>query len=117
MIEKKIISLANNLSNYGIKSNSKNIVTKKNRICGYKIKMNVEVKNNLIVRVNYETNSCIFCQASASLLAKYMKKKKLSELNYILSLPNYRFLLSKKYQSRRECVMLPIEALIKATKN
>ena len=104
------------MSNYGIKSNSKNIVIKKNRRCGDKIKMNVKVKNNLIVRVNYETNSCIFCQASASLLAKYMKKK-LSELNYILSLPNYRFLLSKKYQSRRECVMLPIEAFIKATKN
>ena len=74
--------------------------------------------------VNNLTPSIFFCfsRLKCEKLANKVQQNllsydELSELNYILSLPNYRFLLSKKYQSRRECVMLPIEALIKATKN
>ena len=39
----------------------------------YKIKIEVVVKKNEISSMRYETESCIFCQASASILAKRIK--------------------------------------------
>jgi nitrogen fixation NifU-like protein len=66
--------------------------------------------------MRYETESCIFCQASASILAKYIKKNKVKNIKNLMSFQNFKFLLSKRYLSRKECVMLPIDAIKKAIK-
>ena len=74
MIDSKILEFAQDMSSYGLKNTSKKFASIKNKKCGDKIKVELEVKNKIIKNMRYETESCIFCQASASLLAKYIKK-------------------------------------------
>jgi NifU-like protein involved in Fe-S cluster formation len=68
MISQEIIKIASDTSNYGIKKNSNLIATSKNKICGDTITIEIEASNNKIQRMSYETESCIFFQASASVL-------------------------------------------------
>jgi NifU-like protein involved in Fe-S cluster formation len=63
MISSEIIKIASDTSNYGIKENSNLIATSKNKICGDEITIEIEVFNNKVERMSYETESCIFCQA------------------------------------------------------
>jgi len=114
IIDKKILNLAFDVSNYGLKNKSKNLVSLKNKKCGDKIKVELQIKNKKIKSMFYETESCVFCQASASLLSKKVRNIMISNLDQILFSKKFKSLLSKKYISRRECIMLPFEALKKA---
>jgi len=116
MIDSKILEFAQDISNYGLQNTSKNFASIKNKKCGDRIKVELEVKNKIIKNMRYETESCIFCQASASILAKHIKKNKVKNIKNLTSFKNFKFLLSKRYLSRKECVMLPIDAVKKAIK-
>ena len=72
MISPEIIKIASDTSNCGIEKKSNLVATSKNKVCGDKITIEIEVFNDKIKRMSYETESCIFCQASASLLSKYI---------------------------------------------
>ena len=80
MINTEIIKIASDTSNCGIKENSSFIATSKNKICGDTITIEIEIFNNKIERMSYETESCIFCQASASLLSKVIKRSNIENL-------------------------------------
>ena len=69
--------------------------------------------------MNYETESCIFCQASASLLSKSIKNKSTKTLSLILdtAVKNKNFRELFKNKERINCIMLPFEALQKAVYN
>ena len=82
--------------------------------------------------MRYETESCIYCQASASILSKiisslsiknlkkdkslihkvFYKKNSILPKKYIL----FKDLVNSKNKNRLECIMLPFDALIKALK-
>ncbi len=118
MINSHIIKFAADTSNYGVKKNTNFIATSKNRICGDKITVGLVVEKKKIKKMSYETESCIFCQASASLLSKSVINKdavisKLTEVT--LKNKNFKKLLINK--ERLNCVMLPFEALKKAINN
>ena len=118
MIDSSIIKIASDISNYGLKRETKYIASSKNRICGDKITVESVVERKKIKKMNYETESCIFCQASASLLSKSVLNKdavisKLTEVT--LKNKNFKKLLINK--ERLNCVMLPFEALKKAINN
>ena len=82
--------------------------------------------------MRYETESCILCEASASLFARRIKNSQIKSLiDDILSLKkykkniNYRFpykfkefnqLVDKKNFNRINCVILPMDAFLKAFK-
>ena len=83
--------------------------------------------------MRYETESCVYCEASASLLAKKIKtmpikiiKKELNHLknsfvnkvnfNFDKKFKEFKFLINKKNFKRINCVLLPIEAVLKALK-
>ena len=70
------MKIAADISNYGLKKDSNYIATSKNKICGDKITVEVEIKHKIIKKMNYETESCVYCQASASLLSKFIKNKR-----------------------------------------
>tara|TARA_Y100000590_G_scaffold292919_1_gene329878 strand:+ start:1200 stop:1559 length:360 start_codon:yes stop_codon:yes gene_type:complete len=114
IIDKKILNLASDISNFGLKNKSKYFASVKNRKCGDRIKIELEIKNKKIKNMYYETESCIFCQASASLLSKKVKNTMVKNLDKIIFSKKFKFLLSKKYMSRRDCVILPYQALKKA---
>jgi len=119
MISPHIIKFAADTSNYGIQKKSNYIATRKNKSCGDKITVEVVVKKKIIKQMNYETESCVFCQASASLLSKSIKNKDKNKLEAILDMAiknkNFRKLLANK--GRINCIMLPFEALQKAIYN
>ena len=129
MISPEIIKIASDISSYGIKKNSDLIVTSKNKICGDKITIEIEIYNNKVEKMFYETESCIFCQASASLLSKIIRKSNTDNLNIdinaiIMSQKNKKIVLKKKYKPFRKlfqqkykerfnCILLPFIALLK----
>ena len=129
MINPEIIKIASDTSNYGIKENSDLVATTKNKICGDEITIEIEVFNNKIERMSYETESCIFCQASASMLSKVIKKSNINnvrdDINEIVILYKnkkivlkkqykpFRKLFQQKYKERFNCILLPFNTLLK----
>ena len=130
MIDPKIIKIANNSKYAGLKNIFTHKSTIKNSICGDLIKLEIIAKNKKIESMRYETESCILCEASASMLAKKVKKYYLKSLKNDIkqlkknikdnnsSLPNkfknFKLLLEKSNLNRVKCVMLPFEGLLKA---
>lgn len=121
MIDNQIIKFASDTTNYGIKKESDFIASSKNKICGDKITIELEIKKKIIKKMSYETEACIFCQASASLLSKSIKNKDI-EINTMplilkstIKQKNFKKLLKNK--ERIGCIMLPFEALQKALNN
>tara|TARA_B100001996_G_C18405466_1_gene494663 strand:+ start:168 stop:569 length:402 start_codon:yes stop_codon:yes gene_type:complete len=132
MIDLKIINLAANTKNYGLKKNTTHYASCKNKICGDKIKVEINFNGIKIKDMRYETDSCIFCQASASILARIIKSIPIKNLRNEISgfydsfdkekfiLPNkyylFKPLINKKNKNRLECIMLPFNAILKALK-
>ena len=73
MINNEIIKLAANTKNAGLKNKYSHKVSLKNTICGDKITLEITVNDKRIISMNYETESCIYCEASASLLSQKIK--------------------------------------------
>ena len=133
MISPEIIKIASDTSNYGIKKNSNHVATSKNKICGDKITIEIEISNNKIQKMFYETESCIFCQASASLLSKVVKRSNIESLKNDVNEINmsyknkkivlrkkykpFRKLFQQKYKERFNCILLPFNTLLKAVNN
>ncbi|MDC0513851.1 iron-sulfur cluster assembly scaffold protein [Pelagibacteraceae bacterium] len=133
MISPEIIQIASDTSNCGIRENSNLIATSKNKICGDIITVEIEILNNKIERMSYDTESCVFCQASASLLAKIIKRSNVVNLRNDIELINlsfkgkkmilkrkykpFRKLFQQKYKERFNCILLPFNALLKVVNN
>ena len=129
MISPEIIKIASDTSNHGIKENSNLTATSKNKMCGDTITVAIEIANNKVERMSYDTESCIFCQASASLLSKIIRKSNIENLRNDVNEINmshknkkiilkrkykpFRKLFQQKYKQRFSCILLPFNALLK----
>ena len=133
MITNQIIKIASNTTNVGLTNKYTFKSVKKNPMCGDLIKIELISANSKINSMRYETESCVYCEASASLLAKKIKampikiiKKELNNLkdsfvnevnfNFNKEFEEFKFLINKKNLKRIKCVLLPIEAVLKALK-
>tara|TARA_B100000965_G_scaffold237273_1_gene198884 strand:+ start:168 stop:575 length:408 start_codon:yes stop_codon:yes gene_type:complete len=132
MIDTKIIKIASNTKYVGLKNHFTHKSSLKNSLCGDFIKVEFIASKSKIKSMRYETESCILCEASASLLANKIKKfqlkdlkkdlltikeiKKNKNLNISLKFKELKQLLNKKTIKRINCVILPMEALFKAFK-
>ena len=92
----------------------------------------VIVKNDKVIDMGYQCKSCVYCQASVSLLSQKIKNKNIQEIkNFIISCENifentktlfeknwkdFLELFHKKNISRKECLLLPIRTIQKALK-
>ena len=74
MLTDKIIKLANNTQNYGLKNNFTHKVSVKNKKCGDKIIVELVLTKGKINSMRYITESCVYCQASASLFSNKIEK-------------------------------------------
>ena len=129
MINPEIIKIASDTSNCGIKNNSNLLATSRNKICGDEITIEIEISNEKIQKMSYETESCIFCQASASLLSNIIKKSNIETLRIDIEeissshknkkivlkkkYKPFRKLFQQKYKERFNCILLPFNALLK----
>tara|TARA_Y100001958_G_C20806044_1_gene267230 strand:- start:64 stop:465 length:402 start_codon:yes stop_codon:yes gene_type:complete len=132
MINNDIIKLASNTSNFGLKNKYSHKISLKNTMCGDKITLEIISNGKKIDSMKYETESCIYCQASASLLSRKIKGVKINEIkkdffslkrilkqkkikipkNYI----EFKKLLNSDNFGRFKCIFLPFDAVIKALK-
>ena len=130
---KEIIKFASNTSNVGLTNKYTFKSTKKNSIVWRLIKVELIQKKEKINSMKYETESCVLCEASASLLSKRIKnlpiktiKEELNKLKKIslkdlkLIFPKkfkeFKFLINKDNSNRLNCIYLPIDAVLKALK-
>ena len=73
MISNEIIKIASNTSYVGLKNDYTYKSSKKNLMCGDLIKVELVVNKSKINSMRYETESCIYCNASANLIAKHIR--------------------------------------------
>ena len=131
MINKNIIRLASNSNNFGLKNNYSHKTSLKSSLCGDKITLELTVKNKKVISMRYETEACIYCEASASLLSKKIKNLYLKDIKKdFLILKNFnkkdfkipsnlsvfKKLFSSDNLSRIKCLILPFNAVLKALK-
>ena len=133
MITDEIIKFASNTSNVGLTNKYTFKSIKKNSMCGDLIKIELILKNSKINSMKYETESCVLCEASASLLSKKIKnlpiktiKEELNKLKNISlkdlkfifpkEFKEFKFLINKDNSNRINCIYLPIDAVLKALK-
>ena len=124
-----IIKIASDTTNNKILKNYTHRSNYKNKTCGDIIEMRVNIKKDIIQDIGYQTKSCVYCQASASLISHKLIKKSKNKVNYLLknlidyfekeiqSLPKnlnkFNKLFNKKNISRKNCVLMPLIALKK----
>ncbi len=128
----EIIKIASNTENNKILKNHTHSSKMKNSICGDEMHISIVIKDKKITDFGYQCKSCIYCQASASLLAKESKNKTILKIKSLLKTTedffvktNINFpkewitftkLFNKNNISRKECLMLPFSALSKIIK-
>ena len=125
----EILKIASDTNNNKIIKNHTHFSQLKNRLCGDEIQIKLIMKENKIVDFGYQGKSCIYCQASVSLLSKISinnQKNKINELcddansyfngNYKILEEKWKFfkkIFNKKNLSRKECILLPFKTLKK----
>ena len=130
MIDKEIIKIASNTENHGILDNHTHFSKLKNAICGDEMKVYLIVKNNKIINFKYECESCIYCQASVSLLSRKAKSKSIEKVkNFAEQAKNcfdkssksfdkewkeFDMIMTKNNISRKECLLLPLNTTLDA---
>ena len=129
----KILQIAADTKNNKEIKNFTHKAKNKNPLCGDEIEISLIVKNKKILDLGYQCKSCIYCEASASLLSKLVIKKSLDKINELsifvsdfFKENNSKFskewkpfekLFDKKNISRKECILLPFKTLAKALKS
>ena len=129
----KILEIASNTENNKNIKNYTHAAKSKNPLCGDEIEIKLVMKNEKLVDFGYQGKSCVYCQATASLLSKNLinsKKNKIKELcDYAKSFFNkeqesiekkWSFLgklFDQKNISRKDCILLPFNALKKIISN
>ncbi len=124
-----ILKIASDTKNMKKLENFTHSALKKNPMCGDYIKLKINLKKNIIQDIGYETKSCIYCQASASLITKNIINKNLKFViqkiklinkfyhNQDISIERKLFkVFNKKNYKRRNCIYLPINAIAEALK-
>jgi nitrogen fixation NifU-like protein len=128
----KILEIASNTENNKVIDNFTHRSKNKNPICGDEMEISLIVKNDKVLDMGYQCKSCVYCQASVSLLSQKIKNKRLVEIKNFIKLSENIFentkivleknwkdfieLLDKKNVSRKECLLLPLRTVLKALK-
>jgi len=132
MIDKEIIKIASNTENHGALDNHTHFSKLKNAICGDEMKIYLLVENNKVVNFKYECESCIYCQASVSLLSRNAKNQSIEEIKDFAKQAKSSFdskvsfnkvwkdfgkIMTKDNISRKECLLLPVNTAVDALGN
>ena len=128
----RILEIASYTENNKVLDNFTHRSKNKNPICGDEMEISLLVKNDTVVDMGYQCKSCIYCQASVSLLSQKIKDKNLKEIKkFVTSCENifentktvigknwndFLKLFDKKNISRKECLLLPLRTVLKALK-
>ena len=128
----RILEIASNTENNKILDKHTHKSKNKNPMCGDVMEISLLVKNNKVIDMGYQCKSCVYCQASVSLLSQNIKNKNLEEIKELINtceniFENTKVILEKKFKifkeifdkkniSRKECLLLPMRTVLKALK-
>ena len=129
----EILNIASDTDNNRDIKNHTHFSKLKNSLCGDEMVIKLIIDNEKIVDFGYQGKSCVYCQASASLLSKISinnRKKKLNELcddtksyfdGNLAKIDKKWIFLKKLFKkeniSRKECILLPFKTLKKIVSN
>ena len=105
----------------------------KNSMCGDEMQIDLVIKKNKIIDFGYQGKSCVYCQASVSLLSRNSINKTIVHVKNLLKISETFFekknatfpkewsvfnkIFNKQNMSRKECLLLPFKTLTKALKS
>ncbi len=125
----EIINIASNTDNNRNIKGRTHYYKLKNPLCGDELQIDLIIENNKIIDFGYHGKSCIFCQASASLLSKISINNQKDKINSLCDEAKFYFdedikivdkkwvllkkLFKKRNIPRKECILLPFNTLKK----
>tara|TARA_Y100000389_G_C17106085_1_gene338343 strand:- start:185 stop:583 length:399 start_codon:yes stop_codon:yes gene_type:complete len=128
----RILEIASHTDNNKVLKNPTHQSKNKNPICGDEMEISLIVKDNIVKDMGYQCNSCVYCQASVSLLSRKIRNRKIREINEFVenaekifddvkiildrNWKDFTELLDKSNVSRKECLLLPLKTVFKALK-
>ena len=99
----------------------------KNSLCGDEMQIELIIKNKKILDFGYQGKSCVYCQASASLLAKISINSQKEKINDLCDNAEFYFddtvkitdkrwislkkLIKKENINKKDCILLPFKIL------
>ena len=132
----KIIEIASHTENQKVIKNYTHQSKNKNPLCGDEMEISLIVKDNIVEDIGYQCKSCIYCQASVSLLSRFVMQAPIEKITVFLSqassffdesfenlkkinikgIEDFKKIMNSKNISRKECLLLPFKTLSKALK-
>ena len=128
----RILEIASHTDNNKVLEKATHYSKNKNPICGDEMEISLIVKDNLVKDMGYQCKSCVYCQASVSLLSRKIKEKKVDDVKKFIKVgeqlfedakvsmekhwKDFKEILDKKNLSRKECLLLPLRTIAKALK-
>ena len=125
----EILKIASNTNNFKDLKNFTHYSKSKNPLCGDEIYIKLEINNKKITNFGYQGKSCVYCQATASLLSDKLISYKTENIKILCDYANAYFtekqkslkkewsflskLLNQRNLSRQQCILLPFNALKK----
>ena len=128
----RILEIAAHTENNKIVENYTHKTKHKNLLCGDEMEISLVVKDDIVKDMGYQCKSCVYCQASVSLLSRKIKEKKVDDIKKFIKVgeqlfedakvsmekhwKDFKEILDKKNLSRKECLLLPLRTIAKALK-
>ncbi len=128
----KILQIASNTENNKEINDHTHKAAQKNSICGDQMEIRLKVKRNKIIDFGYQCKSCVYCQASVSLLSTNSINKPVESIKNLINIIENFFednitnipkewkvlkkIFDKKNISRKDCLLLPFKTVSKALK-
>ena len=128
----RILEIASNTENNKVIDNFTHKSKNKNPICGDEMEISLKIKNGIVLDMGYQCKSCVYCQASVSLLSQKIKNRNISDIEKFITtcesiFENTKIVLEKNWRdflelfdkkniSRKECLLLPLRTVLKAIK-
>ena len=126
----RILEIASHTENNKVLENFTHKSKHKNPLCGDEMEISLIVKDNVVKDMGYQCKSCVYCQASVSLLSRKIKNKKINEIKAFVTngeklfedvkvtmekhWKDFKVILDKKNLARKECLLLPLRTILKA---
>ena len=128
----RILEIAAHTENNKVVENYTHKSKHKIPLCGDEMEISLIVKEDVVKDMGYQCKSCVYCQASVSLLSRKIKEKKVDDVKKFIKVgeqlfedakvsmekhwKDFKEILDKKNLSRKECLLLPLRTIAKALK-
>ena len=128
----KILEIASHTDNNKIIEDFTHKSKHKNPLCGDEMEIRLIIEDDVIKDMGYQCKSCVYCQASVSLLSRKIKNISIEEIKIFIThgeklfddvkvnidkhWKDFKKIFIKKNLNRKECLLLPLRTILKAIK-